>query len=197
MTSFFKPSAPSFGAICVLLHALYYYKDAYPRLYEKPLEKRKFSRVGYLCSEKRAFGQFLYWLNCILIFYFLYDYYYVDDEMTTMAYAVFTFYFLFEIFFIYRMRVATEARDYRVAKTIKLFGVLCGILAPTFYFFSGDDDAFTGIILAVTGLRALLYDGYLFALGGCSQDHQMAVLPPPSRENLSEYASAFNDDQNV
>lgn len=191
-TSFFKPSAPTFGAVLCVVHFLYYHKDVYPRLYEKPLAERSGGRLSYLCAEKRAFGQFLYWTNIGILFYVFYDYYYVDDEMITMMYALQTFYFILEIFFIYRMRTASEARDYRISKTIKLFGVLCSILTPVFYFFSGDDDTLIGVLLVLVGLRSLLYDGYLFSLGGCSRDHQMAIVPL-RQSNLSEYAQAYND----
>jgi len=194
MTSFFKPSAPAFGVVLVLLHFLYYYKDLYPRLYEKPLADRPGGRLGYLCVEKRAFGQFLYWTNFCLLLYFCYDYYYVDDEMIAMVYAALTFHFIFEIFFIYRMRTATDSRDYRVSKIIKLFGVLCCTLAPVFYFFSGDGDTFTTILFVLIGLRSLFYDGFLFALGGCSMHHQMAVVALRAG-NLNDYAAAYNDGQ--
>lgn len=173
--NFWHPAAASFGGVFVLLHLLYKYNGVYPRLYERPLVKRTGGCVGYLCEEKRSLWQLLYWLDKFFVLYFVYNNYDVSTtEYTNMTYAALTIFFILEIFFVYKLAFSKEARDYNVARTIRACSIGACMISTIFYAYSDiitDVNTFTFLFFCG---RTVFYDGFLYAFGGCSGDHQMA-----------------------
>lgn len=199
MTSFFKPSALCFAGIFLLLNLLYKYNDLYPRLYQKPIEPRTEGVCsGYWCRERRVFAQFLYWIDFILLCIFLYlNYDACECEFDVMVYAMATVHFILETLFIFRMRMyVSTPRDFRISKSVKIFSVAFVILMTIFYFYTsrdGEYSSFFDFVIVVYVFRSFVYDGFLFALGGYSTDHQMATSTI-NQTKLTSYADTFNDD---
>ena len=196
MTNFFRPSAPTFCGVLVCLHLLYYYNGVYPRLYEESLVKRDGLWCGYFIREPRSFGQFLYWLGLIFcILFMLENYSCGEDEMLDVVYGMLTGYFIIEIFFLYRMTVSNESRAYNFCRSIKLAGVAFCLLSGVFYCYSDYFDAgYGGFFLYFCG-RSLLYDGYLYSLGGCSGYHQIAKsgINQKSMYSYADEDGGFNE----
>lgn len=173
-TSFFRPSAATFCGVYILLHLLYFYNGVYPRLYETPLGKRDGLWCGYFLRDPRSFGQFLSWLGIIFCVVFIWDNYGCSGEMLDVSYAMLTAYFITEILFLYRMTGAKESRDYNFCRSVKIFGVLFCLFSGVFYGYSDGAQIEYGIFFIFFCGRSLLYDGYLYSLGGCSGYHQIA-----------------------
>lgn len=187
--NFWTPSSASFGCVLVLLHFLYWYNGVYPRLYQRPLIERDGGCLWYLFAEKRSFGQFLYWLGVFFVLYYIFINYGGGGEYSDVSFAALTFYFIFEIFFVYKMAFSKEARDYNFCRTIKSLSIASSLAFGVFYAYSSVVDDFNTFIVLFFCLRSLLYDGFLYAFGGCSGDHQMAQSAI-TQNDLDEYASS-------